>query len=403
MPHDRPRLLTPTVLKKLRFFPIVALQGARQTGKSFLARQILPRELKKLHYLTLDDESLRSVASLSARSFLLSYPEAHPLVIDEAQKCPALFDALKLLVDRSRLPGRFILLGSTEFSRLSLIREALTGRMGRVRVFPMTLLECLGLATNGKGTRSPTHFDLLNYLDRGGLPGVCFVREKNHRDFLFQDWLDLTCRRDIYQFKKIKLDGDVAWQILRQCALLEEPTRSNIASALRCNPKRINTHLEALTELFVIQKLLPHPSGTGKPFYLPFDSGIATFLGANRIRALHIWLMNEHLVRDQHLHAHRAEFYYYRSTGKKLIHWVEKRPGDPVVAYQLIDHDHLKLPDAELMKAFLKKNPRAKGFVCAPTDSRVVLSKIPFIPWEMASEISSNNKPIQRTTRPSSP
>lgn len=388
MPHDRARLVAPTILKKLRFFPIVALQGARQTGKSFLARQILPRELRKIHYLTLDDESLRSAASVSARSFLIGYPHAHPLVIDEAQKCPALFDALKLLVDRVRNPGRFILLGSTEFSRLSLIREALTGRMGRVRVFPLTLSECFGKSSQKASPYSPTHLDLLNYLERGGLPGVCFIREKEHRDSLFRDWLDLTCRRDIYQFKKTKLDGDLAWQILRQCALLEEPTRANISSALRQNPKRIQSHLGALTELFVIQKLLPHPSGTGKPLYLPFDSGIATFLGAHRVRSLHIWLMNELLVRDQNLHSCRSELYYYRSTGKKIIHLVESQPGKSLVGYQLIDHDHLKLPDAELMKAFCIKNPQAKGVVCAPIDSSLMLSQIPFIPWETACRIT---------------
>ena len=160
MPHDRARLVTPTILKKLRFFPIVALQGARQTGKSFLARQILPCELRKIHYLTLDDESLRSAALASARSFLIGYPHAHPLVIDEAQKCPALFDALKLLVDRVRNPGRFILLGSTEFSRLSLIREALTGRMGRVRVFPMTLSECPACVLSEKKSTGTPFFEI---------------------------------------------------------------------------------------------------------------------------------------------------------------------------------------------------------------------------------------------------
>lgn len=388
MPHDRARLLTPWLLKKLRFFPIVALQGARQTGKSFLARQILPRELKHIHYLTLDDESVRASASASARSFLLSYPEAHPLVIDEAQKCPALFDALKLLVDQKRVPGGFILLGSTEFSKLSVIREALTGRMGRVRVFPLTLSESLGLGPKGKPSRPAGHADLLQYLERGGLPSLCFVREKEHRNFLIQEWLDLTCRRDIHQFKKLKLDGDAAWQILRQCAVLEEPTRSNIARALRLNPKKTATHLEALAELFVIQKLPPHPSGTGKPLFLPFDAGIASFLGASRIRSLHIWLLNELLVRDQNTHQRRSDFHYYRSTGKRIIHLVETRADRKIHAYQLIDHDQIKLPDAELMKAFFVKNPQAKGFICAPIETKVFVATIPFVPWEMAPHVA---------------
>ena len=233
LPHPRERLVTLPLLKKLGFFPALAIQGARQTGKSFLVRELLGKALNKMQYFTLDDEAIRSLVQSSARSFLISHEDAHPLAIDEAQKCPALFDALKLLIDQKKTPGKYIILGSTEFSRLTLIRESLTGRMGKIRVYPLILNECVSTQHSIK------HSDVLRYLKTGGLPGICFSRSEEHRDFLFQEWIDLTCLRDIHQIKNLKLDGELARKILTQTARLEEPTKAAIASALRENPQKV--------------------------------------------------------------------------------------------------------------------------------------------------------------------
>ena len=129
MSHPIRRHLTQMILKKLKLSPLVAIRGARQTGKSFLGIEILPDHLSRIHYLSLDEKSLRVSAQESPDDFLKRYPHAFPLIIDEAQKSPDLFDALKLTIDQNRIPGRFVLLGSTEFSKLAKIRESLTGRI----------------------------------------------------------------------------------------------------------------------------------------------------------------------------------------------------------------------------------------------------------------------------------
>ena len=59
MPHARRRLITQKILKKLGFFPVLAIQGARQTGKSFLARDLLGSKLKNAQYISFDDTSIR--------------------------------------------------------------------------------------------------------------------------------------------------------------------------------------------------------------------------------------------------------------------------------------------------------------------------------------------------------
>lgn len=372
MAHPRNRVVLALIKKHLKFFPVVALQGARQTGKSFLTRELLAPHFSNSCYLSFDDETIQAVAEQSAKTFLLEYNEFRPLMIDEAQKAPSIFNAIKLKVDLKRVPGEYLLLGSTEFSREALIRESLTGRLGKVRIFPMTIEEV-----------SPGRVDtktLLQYLTQGGLPGICFVREERNRIALMRDWINLTCQRDLQQFKKLKLDGLLASRILKLTATLKEPTRAEIAKALKVNHKRVQTHINALVELFALTRLDPHPSGGGKTIFLPFDAGIAHYLGADRERCLHIWLLNELLVRDVCKNTKPSSFYYYRSSGKNWIHVIEENDSN-LFAHQIITHENIEKRDSELMKAFLKKNKTAKGVVRAPVNQKIKLNVISYVPW----------------------
>ncbi|MGK5086541.1 AAA family ATPase [Bdellovibrionota bacterium FG-2] len=209
--------------------------------------------------------------------------------MDEAQKAPDLFDALKLRVDQDPRPGQYLILGSAEFSTQMMIRESLTGRLGRVRLFPMCYRELRGLGEPVKITRS----DFMSWSEQGGFPGIAFVRSQEERRLLFEDWLQLVCYRDIQQFKKLRLDGDLAFDILRQVCLLEEPSAVEIARKLRQPGRRVQTHLLALEQLFAIQKIAPHPSGAGKPIYLILDAGLAHYFGAEFSRRVQVLLMNE--------------------------------------------------------------------------------------------------------------
>lgn len=379
MPHPRPRLLVPRLIQKLKFFPVVALQGARQTGKSFIGRQLLHGLLPGLKYVTFDQLAMRAEAQRAPQTFLIQHEGSGLLVIDEAQKVPEMFDAIKFEVDQRKTPGRFLLLGSTEFSKLTQIRESLTGRMGRVRLFPLTLAETLGLEESHK--QIPRK-QLLQYLHAGGMPGFFAIRDEEEREALIQDWIDLTCMRDIQQFKTLKLDTELTFLILKTACVVEEPTRAAIAKELKVDPRKIETHLKALCELFVLQQLNPHPSGGGKPIYLPFDVGIARYLGAPLQRLLHIWLMNERMTKHFYSKEKRKSFYYYRSTGKRIVHWVEESIDHPVLAFQLMEDEKIKKIDAELMQAFITKNPGSQGYVLAPIPEKQQIKSCTFLPWE---------------------
>src|SRR5882672_5101044 len=103
-----PRYLNARVIEALADTPVVLLHGPRQCGKTTLARQVC--EPLGYGYLSFDDDALRAAALADATGFVSGLPPR--MVLDEVQRVPQIFTALKVAVDRDRAPGRFLLTGS---------------------------------------------------------------------------------------------------------------------------------------------------------------------------------------------------------------------------------------------------------------------------------------------------
>ena len=121
---------------KETFGRIVVLTGARQTGKTTLARRCFP----DYTYISIEDPILRSsYTNLTASQWNQAFPRA---ILDEVQKAPTLFESIKSVYDQYSEP-RYILLGSSQFLLLNSVRESLAGRCQIVELFPLTLPEQL--------------------------------------------------------------------------------------------------------------------------------------------------------------------------------------------------------------------------------------------------------------------
>ena len=205
MPYMRTRYLADVIEKRLKFFPVLAIQGARQVGKSALVRELLPKRVKNFTYETFDQPSILDFARSSPESFLESKKSRNgTLAIDEARKVPSIFDAVKYFVDQERIPGQFLLLGSTEFSKRNPIRESLTGRMAMLRLYPFTLSEAGQLpmevtesALNLHKTPRVKREALMRHLENGGMPGAFHIRDEATRDVFFKEWIGLVILRDV--------------------------------------------------------------------------------------------------------------------------------------------------------------------------------------------------------------
>jgi len=129
------RAATPTIHKLAKGFPIVALTGPRQSGKTTLARALFPDK----PYVSLEDIEERELALDDPRRFLARFPDG--AVLDEAQRAPDLFSYLQTRVDDDRRMGLFVLTGSQQFGLLSGVTQSLAGRVALVPLLPFSLAE----------------------------------------------------------------------------------------------------------------------------------------------------------------------------------------------------------------------------------------------------------------------
>lgn len=138
-----PRLAATALARHLRAVPVTVLSGARQTGKSTLARS---EGGSRRTVIDLDDLAVAGIAKRDPES-LVTGPL--PVIIDEVQRAPELLHAIKRVVDRKRVHGQFLLTGSANLLTTSKVTESLAGRASYLTLWPMTRREQRGLGRAG--------------------------------------------------------------------------------------------------------------------------------------------------------------------------------------------------------------------------------------------------------------
>ena len=116
------RILSSYLAQAWKQFPVVVMTGARQVGKTTLAKNFLPQA----DYITLDLPAEAERARLNPEDFF--QPRQRPLILDEVQYAPSLFRQLKLMVDQDRRPGQYLVTGSQSFGLMAGVTESLAGR-----------------------------------------------------------------------------------------------------------------------------------------------------------------------------------------------------------------------------------------------------------------------------------
>ncbi len=130
------RQASSTLIRLARQFPIVGVTGPRQSRKSTLTKAIFPNK----KYVTFDDRTMREFAKSNPADFVAAFPDG--AIIDEAQKVPDIFDALKMHVDSvDSPPGKFILTGSSQLRLKTNMADSLAGRAAFLRLLPFSVRE----------------------------------------------------------------------------------------------------------------------------------------------------------------------------------------------------------------------------------------------------------------------
>jgi len=130
-----PRIAKDALLRIAKTYPVAALTGPRQSGKTTLSRSLFPEK----PYVNLEDIEQSRFANEDPKGFLGQFPRG--AIIDEAQRAPAIFSQIQLIVDEAKAMGHFLLTGSQQFGLLSGITQSLAGRVGLLQLLPFSLKE----------------------------------------------------------------------------------------------------------------------------------------------------------------------------------------------------------------------------------------------------------------------
>lgn len=221
-----PRRLVPVVTERMGDDPVVLLEGPRSVGKSTLLRGLAKGIDATL--LDLDDPATRDPVAADPGAFI-SGPR--PVCVDEYQKVPIILDAIKAELNRDNRPGRFVLTGSTRHDSLPAAAQALTGRLSRLTVYPLSqveltgtdvaLLEQLFADPAAAVAASPTSMTGREaYIERivaGGFPLALARSTPAARYRWFDEYVELTLERDVRGLSRIR-QGDRLPQLLRRLA-----------------------------------------------------------------------------------------------------------------------------------------------------------------------------------------
>jgi predicted AAA+ superfamily ATPase len=259
------RELSTEILRLSNFFPVVALTGPRQSGKTTLCKSIFPN----YHYVDLDDISLRSHIADSPKEFLKQYHSG--LIIDEVQIYPDLFSYIKVIVDE--IPtSKFILTGSNNFSLVEKITQSLAGRASILHLLPFSLAEIKN------HVNEDTNILLLN----GGYPAV-WSKNIPVYDFI-RNYYNTYIERDVRQLLNIK-DMSKFQIFMRLCAgrTGTEFNATILSSEVGVSYHTIQEWLSILEASFVVFRLPPFYKNIRKrlvktPKIYFYDTALVCFL-----------------------------------------------------------------------------------------------------------------------------
>lgn len=276
-----------TLLRLAQGFPVVAITGPRQSGKTTLAKSAFPDK----PYLSLEDPDIRAIAEADPRRLLLNYPDG--AIFDEAQRAPQLFSYLQTHVDADLKPGMYVLTGSQQFGLLSGITQSLAGRVGVVQLLPFSLAE---LQHAG---RLPENADDLMY--RGCYPPL-YDRTVFPGDW-FAGYTTTYVERDLRQLINVR-DLSLFQRFLRMCAARIGQLLNLSALAADCGITH-NTAaawISVLEASYIIHLLRPHHRNFNKrlvkmPKLYFCDAGLAA------------WLLGIRKAQEMAFHAYRGSLF----------------------------------------------------------------------------------------------
>jgi len=287
-----PRRIGAVTLDRLGEEPVVLLQGPRSVGKSTLLRRLAGDTGARL--LDLDDVATRDAVASDPATFV-GGPE--PVCIDEYQHVPLVLDAIKAELNRDGRPGRFILTGSARHESLPAAAQALTGRLHRLPVYPLSqgeisridegLLARLFRNEAGKLAGRTSGSAREQYVERivaGGFPIPLTRATAAGRSRWFDDYVRLTLERDVRELARVE-QAAVLPTLLEGLAgqTGQVLNLARASQALNISERTADNYLRLLEAVFLVYRLPAWGTtlssrAAARPKIHVVDSGVAARL-----------------------------------------------------------------------------------------------------------------------------
>jgi predicted AAA+ superfamily ATPase len=272
------RKVMPTVSKYIGAFPVLALLGPRQCGKSTLAKEFIKNSDE---WIYLDLEKPSDLRKLDDAEYFFNSIGDKRVCIDEVQLRPELFPVLRSIIDENRRAGMIFLLGSASPELLKQGSETLAGRISFLELTPFTLLEVKDSITYRK-----------HWCD-GGFPSSA-LEEDSELSFIWrQSFIRTFVERDIRSLG-VQLSPEQLVRLFTMCAHFQGQlfNVANLSKALEISRATINSVLDILQSTFMLRKLESYEANVKKrlvkkPKVYIRDSGILhTLLGIESMEEL---------------------------------------------------------------------------------------------------------------------
>lgn len=368
------RKIKPHLMEALSDSSVVLIHGARQVGKSTLVKSLTESDYPA-KYITFDDSSVLSAAQNNPHDFISGYSES--LVIDEVQRVPEIFLAIKSYVDRNRKAGKFILTGSANVLLLPKISESLAGRMEILRLYPLAQNEISGDKRNlideiSKDKFNPnkisTSDDLINKVLSGGFPEMLTRKDRKRQKAWFNSYITTILQRDVRDIANIEKINELP-KLLSLFAS-RAGTIFNYAEFSRSSgiaQTTLKRHVSLFEAIFMIQ-VLPAWSGnlSKRLFKTPKlylnDTGLLSHLvgfESSRIhsdallwgRILENFVFVEMLKQTSWSNFNLSLFHYRTASGQEIDFIIERNDGK-LIAVEVKATSKIDAKDFNHIKAF---------------------------------------------------
>lgn len=402
------RALERKFLRMSSFFKAVLVTGARQVGKTTMLKHLATEQSRT--YVSMDNTMARALAKSDPVLFFQTFKP--PIIIDEIQKAPELFEQIKIMCDESEERGLFWLTGSQQYKMMKNIRETLAGRIGILELYSLSKNEIEGLVFPNELdfslpcllarqplTKKNDIVEVFENIWRGGMPDVLLADAEQRQEY-FNSYIETYLMRDVSEEGGIT-DTVRFRKFLNACAALvaEQVNYKTLSETAEISQPTAKTWIRLLQGLGIIYLLPPYANNELKrlnktPKLYFCDTGLCAYLsmwltrdtlmnGAASGHYFENYVVIE-LLKNYAYAPSKANLTYYRDSNAKEIDVFVEENGviHPLEIKKSANPDRREVKKYELLdKANLERG--SGGIICMCEEVIPIDSKNCFIPCNL--------------------